>query len=100
MTLYAGETLERFQPHFELLFGSNGDLIGIQNPRANGADLRFSADGGTITTRGVNIASGGSFNIYNTTPISATDYERLRANWLSNVAQIFTKIMGRGVRGR
>ena len=93
MTLYAGETLERFQPHFELLFGSNGDLIGIQNPRANGADLRFSSDG-TETIGTLNVTS--SFNLYNTSPISATDYERLRMDWSSNVARIWTQNDGTG----
>lgn len=35
-----GETLEYIKPSNQFIFDSVGNLIGIQNPRANGADLR------------------------------------------------------------
>lgn len=58
--------------------------------------LRAVASGGDQTVANLDVASGGSIDLYNTTPISSTDFERLRLNYLANVAQIFTQNDGSG----
>lgn len=44
----------------------------------------------------INMANGSTFNLYNTAD-QTTNYERLRVDWLSNVAQVWTGISGTGI---
>lgn len=56
MSLLAGETLRRFSPDQNLIFDASGNIVGIQNRNANGADLRanvFVDSTGQATSNGV-----------------------------------------------
>lgn len=48
-TLFPGETLDKISNAENLIFDASSNLIGIQNPRANGADLRISQFLGSFT---------------------------------------------------
>ena len=70
----------------------------------DGTDFWLAGNGGpsgaiTVATvnvsSAINMANGSTFNLYNTED-QTTNYERLRADWLSNVAQIYTVPGGTG----
>lgn len=70
-------------------------------PYAKGSDGNFYLAGNGDGTGGgifsnIDITQGGSLEVFNTTPISATDYEKLNADWLSNIARIYTRNDGSG----
>lgn len=100
-TLNAGETLQPFKPlRNNLIFDSSGNLVGIQNDRAVGNDLRIgggSGVGGTfatlIATTALKLNSGATFDLYNTAD-QTTNYERLRADWSGSIARILTQFGG------
>jgi len=100
-TLNAGETLQPFKPlRNNLIFDSSGNLVGIQNDRANGNDFRIGGGSGVdgtfatlVATTALKINSGGTFDLYNTAD-QTTNYERLRADWSGNVARIYTQFGG------
>ena len=46
----AGDTLALLGPNSQLIFDSSGNLVGIQNPRANGVDFRISPTDPSFTT--------------------------------------------------
>ena len=104
-TLNAGETLQPFKPlRNNLIFDSSGNLVGIQNDRANGNDFRIGGGSGVdgtfatlVATTALKINSGGTFDLYNTAD-QTTNYEVLRANWAANQAQIFVRQAGTGVQ--
>ena len=99
-TLNAGETLQPFKPLNQLIYDSAGNLIGIQNDRANGSDLRIGGGSGVdgtfatlIATTALKLNSGATFDLYNTAD-QTTNYERLRADWSGSVARILTQFGG------
>ena len=102
-TLNAGETLQPFKPlRNNLIFDSSGNLVGIQNDRANGSDLRIGGGSGVdgtfatlIATTALKLNSGATFDLYNTAD-QTTNYERLRAYWTGNTATIQTQQGGTG----
>jgi len=106
MSLNSGETLQPFKALNQLIFDSSGNLIGIQNDRAVGNDLRIGGGDGVdgtfatlIATTALKLNSGATFDLYNTAD-QTTNYERLRADWSGNVARIYTQAAGTGtVRG-
>ena len=106
MSLNSGETLQPFKALNQLIFDSSGNLIGIQNDRAVGNDLRIGGGSGVdgtfatlIATTALKLNSGATFDLYNTAD-QTTNYERLRADWSGNVARIYTQAAGTGtVRG-
>ena len=106
MSLNSGETLQPFKALNQLIFDSSGNLIGIQNDRAVGNDLRIGGGSGVdgtfatlIATTALKLNSGATFDLYNTED-QTTNYERLRADWSGNVARIYTQAAGTGtVRG-
>lgn len=102
MSLNSGETLQPFKALNQLIFDSSGNLIGIQNDRAVGNDLRIGGGSGVdgtfatlIATTALKLNSGATFDLYNTAD-QTTNYERLRADWSSNVARIYTTAGGTG----
>ena len=101
-TLNAGETLQPFKPLNQLIYDSDGNLIGIQNDRANGSDLRIGGGSGVdgtfatlIATTALKLNSGATFDLYNTAD-QTTNYERLRADWSGNIARIYVQSAGTG----
>ena len=95
-TLNAGETLQPFKPlRNNLIFDSSGNLVGIQNDRANGTDLRLNG-GSAGTFSSLVVQAAGTFDLYNTAD-QTTNYERLRADWSGNVGRILTQAGGTGV---
>lgn len=102
-TLNAGETLQPFKPlRNNLIFDSSGNLVGIQNDRANGNDFRIGGGSGVdgtfatlVATTALTLNAGATFNLYNTAD-QTTNYERLRADWSGNVARIYTDVGGTG----
>src|SRR6478609_6033958 len=52
--------------------------------------------GGAGTFSNVQVQQGGAVEVFNTTPISATDYEKVQINWNANTAQIWTRHDGTG----
>ena len=103
MSLNSGETLQPFKALNQLIFDSSGNLIGIQNDRAVGNDLRIGGGSGVdgtfatlIATTALKLNSGATFDLYNTAD-QTTNYERLRADWSGNVARLFTQAGGTGV---
>jgi len=102
MSLNSGETLQPFKALNQLIFDSSGNLIGIQNDRAVGNDLRIGGGSGVdgtfatlIATTALKLNSGATFDLYNTAD-QTTNYERLRAQWTSNIANVFTVKGGTG----
>lgn len=103
MSLNSGETLQPFKALNQLIFDSSGNLIGIQNDRAVGNDLRIGGGSGVdgtfatlIATTALKLNSGATFDLYNTAD-QTTNYERLRADWSGNVARIYTTAAGTGI---
>lgn len=103
MSLNSGETLQPFKPLNQLIYDSAGNLIGIQNDRANGSDLRIGGGSGVddtfatlVATTALNLNSGATFNLYNTAD-QTTNYERLQGRWDSNVAKLMTQFGGSAV---
>lgn len=101
-TLNAGETLQPFKPLNQLIYDSAGNLIGIQNDRANGSDLRIGGGSGVdgtfatlVATTALKLNSGATFDLYNTAD-QTTNYERLRASFVSNRAEVGTFFAGTG----
>jgi len=95
-TLNAGETLQPFKPlRNNLIFDSSGNLVGIQNDRANGTDLRLNG-GSAGTFSSLVVQAAGTLELYNTAD-QTTNYERLRADWSGNVGRILTQAGGTGV---
>jgi len=95
-TLNAGETLQPFKPlRNNLIFDSSGNLVGIQNDRANGTDLRLNG-GSAGTFSSLVVQAAGTLDLYNTAD-QTTNYERLRADWSGNVGRILTQAGGTGV---
>lgn len=103
-TLNEGETLQPFKPlRNNLIFDSSGNLVGIQNDRANGNDFRIGGGSGVdgtfatlVATTALKINSSGTLDLYNTAD-QTTNYERLRADWSGNVGRILTQAGGTGV---
>lgn len=94
-TLNAGETLQPFKPlRNNLIFDSSGNLVGIQNDRANGTDLRLNG-GSAGTFSSLVVQAAGTFDLYNTAD-QTTNYERLRVESSSNVFYIRSQIGGSG----
>ena len=71
----------------------------------DGTDFWLAGNGGpsgaiTVATvnvsSAINMANGATFNLYNTAD-QTTNYERLRADWSGNVAQVWTGIGGTGI---
>jgi len=100
MSLNSGETLQPFKPLNQLIYDSAGNLIGIQNDRAVGNDLRIGGGSGVdgtfatlIATTALKLNSGATFDLYNTAD-QTTNYERLTGRWDSNVAKLMTQFGG------
>lgn len=94
-TLNAGETLQPFKPlRNNLIFDSSGNLVGIQNDRANGTDLRLNG-GSAGTFSSLVVQAAGTLDLYNTAD-QTTNYERLAFAWGSNIATISTDAAGTG----
>lgn len=102
-TLNAGETLQPLKPlQNNLIFNSSGNLVGIQNDRANGNDFRIGGGSGVdgtfatlVATTAIKINSGATLDLYNTAD-QTTNYERLRASFTSNRAEVGTFYAGTG----
>lgn len=102
-TLNAGETLQPFKPlRNNLIFDSSGNLVGIQNDRANGNDFRIGGGSGVdgtfatlVATTALKINSGATLDLYNTAD-QTTNYERLRVSWAANRAELGTFFAGTG----
>lgn len=62
---------------------------------SNGGVPKNPTFGTVIATSALKLNSGATFDLYNTAD-QTTNYERLRADWLSNVAQIYTVPGGTG----
>jgi hypothetical protein len=60
-TLNAGETLQPLKPlQNNLIFDSSGNMVGIQNDRANGTDLRLNG-GSAGTFSSLVVQAAGTF---------------------------------------
>ena len=95
-TLNAGETLQPLKPlQNNLIFDSSGNMVGIQNDRANGTDLRLNG-GSAGTFSSLVVQAAGTFDLYNTAD-QTTNYERLRASFVANTATLITQQGGTGI---
>lgn len=94
-TLNAGETLQPFKPlRNNLIFDSSGNLVGIQNDRANGTDLRLNG-GSAGTFSSLVVQAAGTLELYNTTD-QTTNYERVSQYWATNVYYLNMQRSGTG----
>src|SRR5437870_3620064 len=66
-----GDTLQRLNPNDQWIFNTNGDLVGIKNPRSTGNDFRLASDSepilaldGTAAAPSYSFASNTDLGIY------------------------------------
>ena len=97
MSLNSGETLQPFKALNQLIFDSSGNLIGIQNDRANGADLRSV----TTTTWANRPTTADPLHLYLFTDVGSSGTLMRYANgrWRPLAGQAMLASLGASVSG-